>query len=65
MFVFPILMSIFLVGIAIAIGGTTGNFLIPVVIALAIVFFMARPFIVQALVYQPRLSALGGIGLRG
>lgn len=65
LFVFAVVLSLFLVGAAIAIGGATGSFAIPMLIAAALIFFTTKPFIMQAVSYQPKLSALGGISLRG
>ena len=65
LFLYGVVLSLFLLGFAIAIGGSTGNFVIPIFVALGIIFFTTKPFILQTLVYQPKLSALGGISLKG
>lgn len=65
LFVFALLLSLFLIGCAISIGGTTGHFTIPMLVAAALIFFITKPFIKQTLIYQPKLSSLGGISLKG
>lgn len=65
MFVMSVLVSLFVLGFAIVIGGVSGNFIIPILIALAVIFFTMAPFILQTVSYQPKLAALGGIPLKG
>ena len=65
LFLYSIVLSVFLLGFATAIGGMAGNFIIPILVAVGLIYFTAKPFIMQAVVYQPKLSSLGGIGLKG
>lgn len=65
LFLMSVLVSLFMLAFAIAAGGAMGNFIIPVVIALAVIFFTIAPFILQTVSYQPKLAALGGIPLKG
>jgi len=65
LFLMSVLMSLIMLGFSIVIGGASGNFIIPFVVALAVIFFTIGPFILQAVSYQPKLAALGGIPLRG
>ncbi|MCC2962164.1 hypothetical protein LK540_17190 [Massilia sp. IC2-278] len=65
LFLMSVLVSLLILGFAIVVGGAAGNFIIPVVIALAVIFFTMAPFILQTVSYQPKLAALGGIPLRG
>lgn len=65
LFLYSVVLSIFLLGFAVVIGGTAGGFAIPILVAAGIIFFNAKPFIMQTLVYQPKLSSLGGVSLKG
>lgn len=65
LFLYSVILSIFLLGFATVIGGMAGNFIIPIVVAVGLIFFTAKPFIMQTLVYQPKLSSLGGTALKG
>lgn len=65
LFLMSVLVSLLILGFAIVVGGAAGNFIIPVVVALAVIFFTMAPFILQTVSYQPKLAALGGIPLRG
>ena len=65
LFLYSIVVSIFLLGVAVAIGGVFGNFILPILGAIALIFFTTKPFIMQTLVYQTKLSSLGGIALQG
>ena len=65
LFLYSIVVSIFLLGVAVAIGGVFGNFILPILGAIALIFFTTKPFIMQTLVYQPKLSSLGGIAPTG
>lgn len=65
LFLMSALVSLLMLGFAIAVGGALGNFVIPVVVALAVIFFTMAPFILQTVSYQPKLAALGGIPLKG
>lgn len=65
LFLMSVLVSLLILGFAIVVGGAAGNFIVPVVIALAVIFFTMAPFILQTVSYQPKLAALGGIPLRG
>ncbi|MDO8178659.1 MAG: hypothetical protein Q7T62_10480 [Undibacterium sp.] len=65
LFLYNVIFSLFLLGFTIPIGGMTGNFFIPMLFALGLIFFITKPFIMQTLIYQPKLSSLGGISLKG
>jgi hypothetical protein len=65
LFLYSVILSIFLIGFATVIGGMAGNFIIPILVAVVVIYFTAKPFIMQALVYQPKLSSLGGTALKG
>jgi hypothetical protein len=65
LFLYSVIVSIFLLGFAITIGNASGNFIIPLLVAAVVIYFSAKPFIMQTLVYQPKLSSLGGTGLKG
>ena len=65
LFLYAILASIFLLGFAYTIGGLANNFAIPMLVALVIIFFTCGQFIMQTLIYEPKLSAAGGVSLRG
>ena len=65
LFLYGVILSLFLLGFAIVIGGMSGSFAIPLLVAMAIIFFTVKPFLMQTLVYQPRLSSLGGVSLKG
>jgi len=65
LFLMSILVSLFMLVMSVVIGGMVGNFIIPVVVVLAVIFFTIAPFILQTVSYQPKLAALGGIPLRG
>lgn len=65
LFLFCVLYSIFLIGAAIGIGGMVGNFIIPLLISAGVIYFLNKPIIMQTLVYQPKLSSLGGTALKG
>lgn len=65
LFLLGIIISLFLLGAAIGIGGAVGSFSIPILIAMGLIFFNIKPFIMQTLSYQPKLSSLGGIALKG
>jgi hypothetical protein len=65
LFLYSVVLSIFLLGFATVIGGATGSFVAPLLVAAVIIFFVAKPFMMQTLVYQPKLSSLGGLSLKG
>ena len=65
LFLYGVILSIFLLGFATVIGGMSGSFAIPLLVAMAIIFLTVKPFLMQTLVYQPKLSSLGGVSLRG
>lgn len=65
LFLYGVILSIFLLGFAISIGVSSGNIIIPLLVAVGLIFFTTKPFIMQTLIYQTKLSALGGIGLKG
>lgn len=65
LFLYSVIVSIFLLGFATVIGGMSGYFIIPLLVAVGLIYFNGMPFLMQTLVYQPKLSSLGGISLRG
>jgi hypothetical protein len=65
LFLYSVILSIFLLGFATVIGGASGNFIIPILVATIVIYFSAKPFIMQTLVYQPKLLSLGGRALKG
>lgn len=65
LFIYSVIVGLFLLGLAVALGGMWGSFVIPIATALGLIFFTVKPFVMQTLVYQPRLSRLGGTPLKG
>ena len=65
LFLMSIVVSLLLLAFAVVIGGASRSFIMPLVVACVVIFFTLAPFILQTVSYQPKLSALGGIPLRG
>ncbi|WP_150127802.1 hypothetical protein [Janthinobacterium psychrotolerans] len=65
LFLFAIILSIAQLGFAYAIGGLANNFVIPMIVMFAVIFFTSGSIFMQRLIYEPKLSSAGGVPLRG